>query len=72
MTGKEFIIIGDTKDYKGCLVCLAGRTQERAEEVLAEVLAKKAEGKDESLNRHENLRIKEIDSKDGWWNYGTD
>lgn len=62
----EYIIVGDTKKYKDCLVYTCGRSRENAERVLAEILANPKA--DATLSRHTNFRIKEVEEKDQWWN----
>lgn len=37
MSGTEYNIVGDTKDYKGCLIMTCGKSEERAKEVLRTV-----------------------------------
>lgn len=31
MKGSDYIIIGDTEKFDGCLVCIAGKTKQSAE-----------------------------------------
>ena len=62
----EYIIIGDTEKFKDCLVYTCGKSKENAEKVLAEVLANPKA--DETLARHTNFRIKEVESEKMWWN----
>lgn len=62
----EYIIIGDTEKYKDCLVYTCGKNKEHAEKVLAEILANPTA--DDTLARHSNFRIKEVEEKDQWWN----
>lgn len=63
---KEYIIIGDTKEYMNCLVYTCGTKRETAEKTLAKILANPKA--DETLARHSNFRIKEVEEKDQWWN----
>ena len=63
---KEYIIIGDTEKYKDCLVYTCGTKREVAERRLAEILANPTA--DDTLSRHSNFRIKEVEEKDQWWN----
>lgn len=58
----EYIIVGDTAEYKECLVYVGGRTMEQAKEML-----EKAK-QDAHFADHSNFQIKETESKDNWWN----
>lgn len=64
----QYIIIGDTKDYEGCLVCLAGHTEERAKEILNKMLTNPDDNDKRLMKGHTNLRIKPVEDKDCWWN----
>lgn len=64
----EYIIVGDTEKYKGCLVSTCGKEREWAEEVLRRMLTNPTVN-DEFLTRgHTNLRIEEVEDKACWWN----
>ncbi len=65
--GTEFIIIGDTDEYKDCLVTLAGRTRETAEKKLAQMLEHPDKYDKAIMGDCYNLRIKEIESEGAWW-----
>ena len=67
---KEYIIIGDSDKYgyKECLVCLAGNTKERAEEILNRMLIDPNENDKKLIEGHSNLKIKEVDGEKAWWN----
>lgn len=62
----EYIIVGDTKEYKNCLVNTCGTKRATAEKRLAEILANPTA--DETLARHTNFRIEAVEEKDQWWN----
>lgn len=68
----EYIIIGDTDRYEGCLVCLAGKTYEKAEEVLDHMLNNPTENDKRLMFGHTSFRIKFIEEKNCWWNYYCD
>jgi hypothetical protein len=68
----EYIIVGDTDKYEGCLVCLAGDTREGAEELLNNMLTNPSDNAKVLMEGHTNLRVKQVKSRDCWWNYGTD
>lgn len=68
----EYIIVGDTEKYKDCLVRVAGKTFEQADQVLNRMLNNPNDNDKKLIKCHTNLRIKEVDSKDCWWNYGCD
>lgn len=65
----EYIIVGDTKEYTGCLVYVIGSTSfEEAEQELNRMLNNPTENDKKLMEGHTNLRIKEVDKKDCWWN----
>lgn len=70
--GYEFIVAGDTAEYKGCLVFTCGKSLEHAKKVLQESL----EGTDPSTartcKRFTNLRLKRVKSADAWWHGNLD
>ena len=68
----EYIIVGDTEKYKDCLIRVAGKTFEQADQVLNSMLNNPNDNDKKLIKGHTNLRIKEVDSKDCWWNYGCD
>ena len=69
---KEYIIVGDTEEYKGCLVYVGFHSQESAEQVIQRILTNPTENDKRVTKGHSNLRVKEVNSEDCWWNYGTD
>lgn len=69
---KEYIIIGDTEQYKDCLVCLCGTSLEHAQSILRRMLNNPNDNDKKLMKKQTNLRIKEVDEKDCWWNYGCD
>ena len=64
----EYIIVGDTEEYKDCLVTLAGRTREQAERKLAQMLSSPNENDKAIIGSCKNLRIREVESESAWWN----
>lgn len=70
----EYIIVGDSKDFKGSLIRQAGFTLEQAEEVLRKVLAEADEegGVGTGAFRLTNIRIQQVESEKMWWRmWGT-
>ena len=58
---KEYIIVGDSGEYKGSLIYTCGHSKEHALKVL--------ERERENLSsEYTNLAVKEVDSEDCWWN----
>lgn len=72
MSNAEYNIIGDTKDYKGCLVLTCGKSEERAKEVLNRLLANPSENEKIMMKGYTNLRIEKVDGGKCWWNEGCD
>jgi hypothetical protein len=68
MIGTEYIIVGDTDKYKDCLIYTCGKSLEHARNVLDQMLNNPDENDLKSMEGHYNIRIKEVQSKDGWWN----
>ena len=68
----EFIIIGDTEEFEGCLVSVCGTSRVHADEVLARMLNNPTDNDRSLMEGHRNLRIKEVPERDCWWNYCTD
>ena len=64
----EYIIIGDTEKYEGCLVTVVHGTRERAEERLEQMLTVPTANDKILMEGHTNLRIKDVEEKDQWWN----
>lgn len=69
---KEYIIAGDSALYKECLVYICGTDKEFAERVLNKMLTNPDENDLMYMKEYTNLKVKEIDDKDCWWNGGTD
>lgn len=69
---KEYVIVGDTKNYNGCLVCLGGTSYKRAEEILERMKNNPNDNDKRLISGHTNLRIEEVDEMDCWWNFGCD
>ena len=66
MNNSDFIIVGDT-DNGECLVFVAGRTEERASEVLDRMLNNPTENDKRLMTGRSNFRIKEVPAEDCWW-----
>jgi hypothetical protein len=65
---KEYIIVGDTKDYNGCLIYRCGDNRENAEKVFDRLL-NNPNNNDKFVSKgHFNIRIEETNSSDCWWN----
>lgn len=71
MHDSDFIIIGDTKEFKDCLVYVCS-TKELAEENLYRILNNPNENDKKIMKGHTNFRIKEVPYKDCWWRHNCD
>lgn len=71
MHDSDFIIIGDTKEFKDCLVYVCS-TKELAEENLYRILNNPNENDKKIMKGHTNFRIKEAPYKDCWWRHNCD
>ena len=63
----DYIIVGDTKDYGACLVCVCG-SLDRANDTLYRMLNNPTENDKALMRDHTNLRIEEVPEEDCWWN----
>ena len=68
----EYIIVGDTDNYKDCLIYTCGVNKETAEKCLQRMLNNPDEQDSKILKTHSNIRIKSVKREDCWWNYCTD
>ena len=64
----EYIIVGDTDEFKECLVALAGLSKENAEKKLEQMLSSPNDNDKALIGNCYNLRIKEVESDSAWWN----
>ena len=65
---KEYLIVGDTKKHKDCLIYRCGNNQEYAERVLDRLLNSPNDYDKLVSKGHFNIRLKEVDSSECWWN----
>lgn len=72
MSNEEYNIVGDTKNYKACLILACGKSEERAKEVLNRLLANPPENERMMMKGYTNLRIEKTDCCKCWWNEGCD
>jgi hypothetical protein len=64
----EYIIVGDTERYKGCLIYRCGNNRDDAEKCLKRLLNAPNDNDKFVSKGHTNIRIEEIDSSECWWN----
>ena len=67
----DYVIIGDTKNYKDCLICVCG-TPDRANEVLDRMLNNPNNNDKRLMQGHHNLRVAEVPKADCWWHGNCD
>ena len=67
----DYVIIGDTKDYKDCLVYVCG-TLKCATETLHQMLNNPDDNDKRIMQDHSNFRIIEVPEKDCWWRGNCD
>ena len=67
----DFVIVGDSKGYKGCLVYVCG-TKERAEKTLHRMLNNPDENDKRVMKNMSNFRIEEVEEQDCWWRGNLD
>lgn len=64
----EYIIVGDTPRYEGCLVRVCGSDLENAEYILNQMLNNPTPTDLRLMEGHSNFRIKPVEEKYQWWN----
>lgn len=67
----DFIIIGDTKEFSDCLICVCG-TEDNAKKTLERMRVNPTESDKLLIKGHTNLRIKEVQKEDCWWRGNLD
>lgn len=68
----EYIIKGDTPEFKNCLVYVCGKSLEVAKENLHRMLNNPNENDKKLIRNMENLKIEKVEDKDCWWNFNCD
>lgn len=63
-----FIIVGDTGEYKGCLIYPVAGDLAKAEEILHQILTNPTENDIRVTEGCTNLRVEYEDEKNCWWN----
>lgn len=69
MKDSDYIIVGDTEQYDGCLIYSCGKNKKSAENILNRILTSPTESDKQLIKRYKNLRIKETPAEDCWWRY---
>lgn len=67
----DYVIAGDTKEYKDCLVCVCG-TLENAKSALHRMLNNPNENDKKLMQGLSNFRIEEVPEEDCWWHGNLD
>ena len=68
MRDMGYIIVGDTRSFSDCLITVVDGDRQRAEKVLERMLYAPTDNDLILMKGHNNIRIKETESKDEWWN----
>ena len=68
----EYLIVGDTKNYKDCLIYRCGDNRENAEKILNRLLNIPSNDDKIVSKGHFNIKIKKIDDSECWWNDAVD
>lgn len=69
---KEYVIVGDVNGIRDCLIYVCGFSLEHAKRVLDRMLNNPTEDDKKAMVGHTNLKIREVNSMDCWWNYNCD
>ena len=64
----EYIIVGDTKQYKRCLIYTCGTSKEDAEKSLHRMLNNPTKHDLQAMKGHTNIRVAEAEDSGCWWN----
>ena len=64
---KEYIIVGDSEHYEGCLIYTCGADREKAEEYLDRIIYSPTDNDIKATEGMTNLRIKEVSEEEEWW-----
>ena len=64
----EYIIVGDTENYKDCLIVVCGANEEHAETVLKRITENPTNNDKLLIRGHTNIRIEEVTPENCWWN----
>ena len=64
----EWVIVGDTAKYEGCLVRVCGKFKENAEKELQRMLTAPDTNDLYFMKDHTNFRIEEVADEQCWWN----
>lgn len=67
MSDFEYIIIGDTEQFKDCILYVCGKDKEKAEESLQRMLNSPTDNDKYITEGHYNLRVKEVPKSKCWW-----
>lgn len=68
----DYVIVGDTKNYKGCLVCVCGTSYEFAKQTLYRMTNSPTESDKRLMQGHSNLSVEEVPDEDCWWRGNCD
>jgi hypothetical protein len=68
----DYVIVGDTARYEGCLVCVAGSTFEDAKRLLNRMLNNPTENDKKLMSGHTNFRVEFAKESDCWWHGNCD
>ena len=68
----EYIITGDTEQFKSCLVCLCGKSLDNAKQILNRMLNNPTSSDKRIMNGLTNFKIEKVDEKDCWWKDNCD
>lgn len=64
----EYVIVGDTNNYNGCLIAVCGTNKDWADTVLNRMINAPTDNDKILCKGHANLRIEEIKKSNCWWN----
>jgi len=68
----EYVIKGDSKEFKDCLILVCGKSEINAKLALQIMLDNPTDNYKKLIQNMSNLRIKEVEDKDCWWNDNCD
>ena len=63
----NYIIVADSKTYKGSLVYVCGTDRNKADKMLEDMLTNPSKNDEEVMKGLSNFRVDEVEDKDCWW-----
>lgn len=63
----QYIIVGDTKEYEGCLIFACGEDESKAKKILKRFLKNPTDEDKKIMKGHFNIRLQSENEHNCWW-----